>query len=395
MTYVKNNWVDREGITRYFETIDEDGALIFTPDFTQITEMGTPVNADNMNHIEEGIDDHETRITKLEKGGAGMPIGSIFQAIRTDIPENCLRLDGTEYTIGFNDFVEKFLATGKIITKTFGEWNAAYNTNGGNVGFFAYDADTGKFKVPCIQSGTFLAQAISSGDFGSFLNSEIKSHAHTRGTMNITGTTMGARGPGFDQTGCFRASDYEANGISIPGQSTQRGVTFNAADSWTGETSYVGGDDTYPKHIRYPFFVVVSNVEAESPAQVVWDNFIGNLAGKVNTDLSNISASGKSLVSKFGAPSSRFIDLQLGASGTVYIAPANGWVCIRTITPDDNGFVSLALAEPYSMENLGRGKANECAATTLKVSAGAKFIVHYTIAELTYFRFHYAEGEVA
>lgn len=112
-------------------------------------------------------------------------------------------------------------------------------------------------------------------------------------------------------------------------------------------------------------------------------------------DLSNISASGKSLASKLGAPSSRYIDLQLGASGTIYTAPANGWVCIRTITPDDYGFVSLALAEPYSMENLGRGKANECAATTLKVSVGAKFIVHYTIAELTYFRFHYAEGEVA
>ena len=114
MAYVKNNWVDREGVTRYFETIDNDGALIFTPDYTQITEIGTPVNADNMNHIEEGIEDHETRISILEKGGIGLPIGSIFQAIRTDIPENCLRLDGTEYSSGFADFVSNFLATGSI-----------------------------------------------------------------------------------------------------------------------------------------------------------------------------------------------------------------------------------------------------------------------------------------
>ena len=56
MAYVKNNWVDREGTTRYFETVDSDGAKIFTPDYTQVTEMGTPVNADNMNHIEEGIE---------------------------------------------------------------------------------------------------------------------------------------------------------------------------------------------------------------------------------------------------------------------------------------------------------------------------------------------------
>lgn len=55
MAYIKNNWVDREGTTRYFETVDDDGALILTPDYTQVTEMGTPVNADNMNHIEDGI----------------------------------------------------------------------------------------------------------------------------------------------------------------------------------------------------------------------------------------------------------------------------------------------------------------------------------------------------
>ena len=69
MAYVKNTWVDREGTTRYHETVDEDGALIFTPDYEKVTEIGTPVNADNMNHIEEGIEDHENRITVLEESG--------------------------------------------------------------------------------------------------------------------------------------------------------------------------------------------------------------------------------------------------------------------------------------------------------------------------------------
>ena len=55
MSYTPNIWVDREGTTRYFETIDTDGAKIFTPDYSQLTEIGTPVNADHMNHIEEGI----------------------------------------------------------------------------------------------------------------------------------------------------------------------------------------------------------------------------------------------------------------------------------------------------------------------------------------------------
>lgn len=55
MAYTPNIWVDREGTTRYFETVEKDGAKIFTPDYSQLTEIGTPVNADNMNHIEEGI----------------------------------------------------------------------------------------------------------------------------------------------------------------------------------------------------------------------------------------------------------------------------------------------------------------------------------------------------
>lgn len=67
MSYTPNIWVDREGTTRYFETIDTDGAKIFTPDYSQLTEIGTPVNADHMNHIEEGISDNDKRITVLEE----------------------------------------------------------------------------------------------------------------------------------------------------------------------------------------------------------------------------------------------------------------------------------------------------------------------------------------
>jgi hypothetical protein len=70
MAYVKNIWVDREGQVRYHETIDDDGALIFTPDYEKVTEIGTPVNADNMNHIEDGIGEHEERITNLENNNA-------------------------------------------------------------------------------------------------------------------------------------------------------------------------------------------------------------------------------------------------------------------------------------------------------------------------------------
>lgn len=54
MGYVKNTWVDQEGQVRYTET-EDDGYKIFTANYDEVTELGTPVNATNMNHIEDGL----------------------------------------------------------------------------------------------------------------------------------------------------------------------------------------------------------------------------------------------------------------------------------------------------------------------------------------------------
>lgn len=56
MAYIKNTWVDQEGQVRYTETTDGD-YKIFTANYEEVTELGTPVNADNMNHIEDGIEE--------------------------------------------------------------------------------------------------------------------------------------------------------------------------------------------------------------------------------------------------------------------------------------------------------------------------------------------------
>lgn len=57
MTYIKNTWVDQE-VERpktYEITNNADGSITLIDSFGLVSELGTPVNADNMNHIEEGI----------------------------------------------------------------------------------------------------------------------------------------------------------------------------------------------------------------------------------------------------------------------------------------------------------------------------------------------------
>lgn len=55
MAYVKTTWVDQEGQVRYTET-EDDGYKVFTPNFEEVTELGTPVDAVHLNNIENGID---------------------------------------------------------------------------------------------------------------------------------------------------------------------------------------------------------------------------------------------------------------------------------------------------------------------------------------------------
>lgn len=57
MAYVKNIWVDQdvERPKTYEVTNNQDGSITLTDSFGLVTELGTPVNAANMNHIEDGI----------------------------------------------------------------------------------------------------------------------------------------------------------------------------------------------------------------------------------------------------------------------------------------------------------------------------------------------------
>lgn len=57
MAYVKNIWVDQdvERPKTYEVTNNQDGSITLTDSFGLVTELGTPVNAVNMNHIEDGI----------------------------------------------------------------------------------------------------------------------------------------------------------------------------------------------------------------------------------------------------------------------------------------------------------------------------------------------------
>jgi hypothetical protein len=97
--------------------------------------------------------------------------------------------------------------------------------------------------------------------------------------------------------------------------------------------------------------------------------------------------------SGFGFPSSNAEDLELGATGTTYTAPANGYVYVNKSSTASGQYVNIydGLSSSYRSISSGSGQPLLVHATVRK---GKKYRVEYTAAGATNtFKFIYAEGE--
>lgn len=132
-------------------------------------------------------------------------------------------------------------------------------------------------------------------------------------------------------TESVRTMDVSAWGIGFYGKlifgdlfMIQPDVRFHTKTDgvlWTFKDNqwYVDVNGTVTK--RYIMFV--GNVHISSGKVSSLDLY--GVDSVANSNASNFSQSGRSYLSGLGMPSSRYIDLTIGASGSTYTAPANGW----------------------------------------------------------------------
>ena len=129
------------------------------------------------------------------------------------------------------------------------------------------------------------------------------------------------------------------------------------------------------------------------------DNAVTNLellnVGEVMEAVNNVIPDNSSLIASYAMPSSRYIDLTLGASGATYTAPANGWFQLTKRTASTNQWVSLwnTTVGGFGM----RTSPNESGANVgcfVPVKKGDVCTITYNATgELDRFRFLYAEGD--
>lgn len=277
-----------------------------------------------------------------------------------------------------------------------------YNTDG-IAWYYIIDTVNKRFKLPRTKYGF---TGIRDG-LGNDVEAGLPTHTHTRGTMNITGSACnGYDSDAFGQSGAFYNGRPIANsGFGFDGNShgTYSASLFDASRSWTGETSeptnptYKDGSTVQPPATQMYLYFYVGSYTTDA---------IENTAGlnaelfnsKLDIDCNNTSATGKDFMSSMGMPSGKYIDLTLGASGTEYIAPANGWyVALLTCNLTQGGMRFQNISKNGFCSPLVRNAfTGGWFATNIPCQKGDVVGFYYDNVVLAssdnYFRFYYTEG---
>ena len=342
--------------------------------------------------IEDG-DGNVITDTYLKKVDArlGVSIGTIFPCVCSAnwTPENALPVDGTEYaSTQFPTLWTDYLTatTPKLAVCTYAEY-AADITAYGQCAKFAVDTVNNKFKVPTIKDGSYITQAKSNDEIGKAYNESLP---------NIHGYfTGGSWGLGLTgATGAFTPTRTSTNATGTSGNAFDRGAYDGALfDASKSSAVYADNAKVQGDNVRLRWFVVVANGTVSQTA-MDWSAWATSLNGKLNTDVStNISATGKSFVAGLAMPSEKFTSLTVGASGSTYTAPANGWVVF--------GMQSTAATQNVLLSKDGGAWAISWSHAALlnlyvyvPVTKGEIFKVGYTAGgQKLIFRFYYAEGD--
>ena len=225
--------------------------------------------------------------TEFKSGG--LPIGTIIPVNATSnyVPDGSLPCDGAEYSKSqFTDLWNNYLSTSLLNTCTYTEYEQDLSTYG-QCGKFAIDTANNKFRVPFIKDGAVIQQALTNSELGKSYNA---------GLPNITGSFNGIISWGGTPatSGCVTAAAGKNTGIGHSGDKHWHYSTASINASLSSSI-YGNSDTVQPNAVALRYFVVVANGQINQ-SMMDWSAWSSSLQGKANTDLSNLSDSGKKVI---------------------------------------------------------------------------------------------------
>jgi hypothetical protein len=422
MAYIKNTWVDQEvERPKTYEMVNNsDGTVTLVDSFGLVSELGTPVNADNMNHIEEGLADTDvtkynpntsyslgdwvTGIVNNKKGvfsslkdnnsgkpltdttsweevnlggsGSGLFVGQTIFSLDPLVEDGLHLLDGQVLPAGgiYDQFINTYIANlyqkapQRFCTES--DWQASVSQYG-VCGKYVYNASANTVRLPKVTG--FVEGTLDANALGDLIGA---------GLPNITGTF----GP-IDNAVTASDAFYTSNTRGGWGNENEdaKNIILDASRS---SSIYGNSDTVQPQSILGHLYIVVATT-TKTDVEVNIDNIATDLNNKV--DVSNMVNAG-SYISGMGMPSNKYVDLALGASGTTYTAPANGWFYCYGVATSSSGYGTLDSA--LISQGIDIARTSGSFKLSMPVRKGDVVTLRYGECTLNLVRFIYAEGEV-
>lgn len=208
------------------------------------------------------------------------------------------------------------------------------------------------------------------------------------GLPNITGNTAYFRThtptASSQATGAFSSNATKNNNLSADTGSVDdsQSLRFRASNS---NPIYGNSTTVTPAHTEFYLYFKVANA-------------VQNLelldAGKVLEAVNTVIPDNSSLIAGYAMPSDTYEDLVLGASGSTYTAPANGYFVVDKVAGSTGKYLDMYRISPdntMGVNNVAGGSGQY--RLFLPVLKGDKVRISYTFSGATnFFRFIYAEG---
>jgi hypothetical protein len=244
--------------------------------------------------------------------------------------------------------------------------------------YYILDTTNTQFKLPRTKFG-FEGLRTNVGDKIDESLPNITGHTH--GVMSNIGSTIPTAGA------VYTYQQFSINAIGT-GNSTFRSYGIDASRS---SSTYQNGAPVQERATQMYLYFYVGDYSQTATEQTAGLN-AELFNGKADVDLTNTTNQAKILMSGMGMPSSKYIDLTLGASGSAYTAPANGWVYFEARQTANGGYINIT-NNTSSMATQAQTSYNDnIHQIYLPVQKNDEFIIYYVNVTNGVIRFIYAQG---
>lgn len=325
----------------------------------------------------------ETRAVTLKQLrawlGSSLPTGLIIPAVGKISDERFTLLDGKTlpragtYEAFCNKVVSEVQA-GNWFACSEDEYNSDISTYG-QCGKFVVSDDY--IRIPKITR--FIGATVTLSEIGI---------TYKESLPNITGSFTNENNAGVGSGAIYKTSNNRKSGRN-GNDNYNDWFYFDASRS---SSTYKDGAKVNPEHTKYPYYMVISTEGQTAEVGIDINKVYEDMNLKANTSLSNLTAEGKTLASGLSMPSERYVDLTLGATGSSYTSPSNGWFAISKKSGAVDQYVNLAGTEVSIIAVAP--SSGTTASCYLPVRKGDIVKCWWNASgTLNAFRFVYAEGE--